>query len=100
MYIMGRKLRVCEYDIDNIEKEAVLFIPSHNKVVVLNQSALGVLTMIRRLSEKEKYITEEMIYNEMIECYKYVDVVREEMISDIVEAIEMFKASGILEDDV
>lgn len=41
-----------------------------------------------------------MIYNEMIECYKYVDVVREEMISDIVEAIEMFKASGILEDDV
>lgn len=99
MYIEERKMQMAEFEVEVLDKEAVVFLPAHNKVVVLNQSALGMLTAIKELAQCCERITLEMIYAELMKKYNYVGIEKASLISDIREAVDSFCSSDLLEVD-
>lgn len=99
MYILGKKLHFVDYDVDMVGTEAVVFVPSCNKVVVLNQTALAILTTTKSIAETSDQITEDMICDEMMDMYNYVNLERSELKTDIKTVIDSFVTIGLLEQD-
>lgn len=95
-------MRISEYEIDKIDKEAVVFLPSYNKVIVLNQSALGIFTIIQKFAQScdnIDNITEDLIYDELMNEYNYIGVDKSEVVADIKKVIDSFRSSGLIEAD-
>lgn len=99
MYILGENMRISEYEIDKVDKEAVVFLPSYNKVVVLNQSALGIFTIIQKFAQSCENITENLIYDKLMNEYNYIGVDKSEVVADIKKVIDSFRSSGLIEAD-
>lgn len=99
MYIMGERLRLTECEIDRLENEAIVFMKNYNKVIVLNQSAFAMFTVLQKLTHIYDDITCEMIYDAIMSEYGYINVDKDDMLDDIRTVIVSFRSLKLLESD-
>lgn len=99
MYIMGERLHLTECEIDRLDNEAIVFMKNYNKVIVLNQSAFAMFTVLQKLAYIYNDITYETIYDALMSKYNYINVNKEDVIDDIRTVLESFRSLKLLELD-